>query len=102
MKHRMNTADTIAAPASATGGAVAILRVAGPRALEIGRSVWTGRAELGPANLRKMLLGSVDGEPVLAVYMQAPHTYTREDVLEIQAHGSLVAIRFILREKKKE
>jgi len=97
MKHRMNTADTIAAPASATGGAVAILRVAGPRALEIGRSVWTGRAELGPANLRKMLLGTVGGEPALAVYMQSPHTYTGDDVVELHCHGGAAAARAALR-----
>ena len=97
MKHRMNTADTIAAPASATGGAITILRIAGPRALEIGREVWHGTAELGPANLRKMLLGTVAGEPALAVYMRAPRSYTGDDVVELHCHGGSAAASAALR-----
>jgi len=97
MKHRMNTADTIAAPASATGGAITILRIAGPRALEIGNAVWHGKTGLSPANRRKMLLGTVAGEPALAVYMRAPHSYTGDDVVELHCHGGSAAAAAALR-----
>jgi len=32
-------------------------------------------------------------DEVLAVYMKAPHTYTREDVVEINCHGSMISLR---------
>ncbi|MBN1268818.1 MAG: tRNA uridine-5-carboxymethylaminomethyl(34) synthesis GTPase MnmE [Kiritimatiellae bacterium] len=41
--------------------------------------------------------GHPDVDEVLLVIMRAPHTYTREDVVEIQGHGGQVAARRILR-----
>jgi tRNA modification GTPase len=35
-------------------------------------------------------------DEVLGVYMKAPHSYTAEDVVEIQCHGSIVSLRRIL------
>lgn len=35
-------------------------------------------------------------DEVMAVYMNAPHTYTVEDIVEIQCHGSIVALKNIL------
>ncbi len=49
--------------------------------------------------------GDKDGAPAelnniidecMAVYMKAPHTYTGEDVVEIQCHGSIISLRKIL------
>ncbi|MBQ6352819.1 MAG: hypothetical protein IJJ28_06095 [Lentisphaeria bacterium] len=56
----MNTTDTIAAPASAISGAVAIIRLSGSEALSIARRIWHGRRDPGaPENIRKMLQGKV-------------------------------------------
>ncbi len=84
----MNTSDTIAAPASAISGAVVVIRISGPGALAAAGALWRGRSRLDdPSNLRRMLLGKIGRAPVLAVYMKAPHSYTGDDVVELQCHG---------------
>jgi tRNA modification GTPase len=70
----MNQADNIAAPASAVGGAVTVIRLSGPDVLAIANTVWQGKKPLSDANKRKMMLGKVDGDPTLAVYMKAPNS----------------------------
>lgn len=83
----MNDSDNIAAPASAIGGAVTVIRLSGPGVLDIANQVWLGRTRLGDANVRKMLLGKVGDDPTLAVYMKSPASYTGDDVVELQCHG---------------
>jgi tRNA modification GTPase len=81
--------DTIAAIATASGiGGVGIVRISGPRAVEIARSV------LGVAELtREVRVGwarGQDGEridQVLAFAMRAPASFTGEDVAELHGHG---------------
>ena len=93
----MNTTDTIAAPASAVSGAVAVIRLSGERALDAAKAVWRGRAKLdAPENIRKMLLGKVGNAPTLAVYMKAPRSYTGEDVVELQCHGGAAAAHAVM------
>src|ERR671924_131303 len=88
------TADTIVAIATPPGeGGVGIVRLSGPRALEVGRAlVRPARRTTWPSH--RLIYGHVvDGacgrrvDEVLAVYMAAPHTYTAEDVFEIHCHG---------------
>ena len=93
----MNTTDTIAAPASAVTGAVAVIRLSGPDALTVAKRVWRGRSEPdAQGNVRKMLLGKVGDAPTLAVYMKAPHSYTGDDVVELQCHGGAAAAHAVL------
>ena len=93
----MNTTDTIAAPASSVTGAVAVIRLSGPDALAAAKRVWRGRSSLdAPGNVRKMLLGKVGDAPTLAVYMKAPHSYTGDDVVELQCHGGAAAAHAVL------
>ena len=93
----MNTIDTIAAPASAVTGAVAVIRISGPDALAAANRVWRGRSRLDdPANIRRMLLGKVGDAPTLAVYMKGPHSYTGDDVVELQCHGGAAAAHAVL------
>ena len=98
--------DTIAAICTGTGGAVSIIRVSGPRALDTVRAVWRGRRMPGPDLPRVMLYGRImsesgaepgTGEPSLAVYMPGPHSFTGEDVAEIHCHGGSFAARRALR-----
>ncbi|MBQ9336889.1 MAG: tRNA uridine-5-carboxymethylaminomethyl(34) synthesis GTPase MnmE [Lentisphaeria bacterium] len=96
--------DTIAALCTAPGGALNILRISGPDALSIGKAVWRGGTELGPASARKMLLGKVcrlpgdpaSGEPCLTVFMPGPASYTGEDTVELHCHGGAFAPRRLL------
>ena len=67
----MNTTDNIAAPATAVGGAVTVIRLAGPDVLAIANKVWQGKT-LSEKNVRRMMLGKVAGDQALAVYMKAP------------------------------
>ena len=98
----MNTSDTICAVCTGLGGAISILRVAGPEALKATQSVWRGTALLGKSNARKMLLGNIleNGrccENALAVYMPGPHSYTGDDVVELHTHGGAVSAKRAIR-----
>jgi len=99
----MYAADTIVAPATAPGiGAVAIVRLSGPRAFEILDSIFRPAhcAELTP---RMMRLGDVVDpatgtriDRALAVVMRRPASLTGEDVAEIQCHGGPFVVRRIV------
>jgi tRNA modification GTPase len=99
----MYDADTIVAPATAPGtGAVAIVRLSGPRALEILDKIFrpVNPGELVP---RMMRLGDVIDpasgvqiDRALAVAMRAPASLTGEDVAEIQCHGGSFLVRRIV------
>lgn len=95
--------DTIAAVCTGAGGAVSIVRISGPRALDVVRTVWRGRRLPGPDCPRVMLYGRLvsapdsPGEPSLAVFMPAPHSFTGEDVAELHCHGGSFAARRALR-----
>ena len=91
----MTANDTIAALATPAGeGGVAVTRISGPGAVEVGAAVFRGPTDLAEAPSRRMILGdAVDGDnvldQVLAVVMRAPRSYTGEDVVEIYCHGGL-------------
>ncbi|AVP56320.1 tRNA uridine-5-carboxymethylaminomethyl(34) synthesis GTPase MnmE [Pulveribacter suum] len=90
--------DPIAAIATAPGrGAVGIVRVSG-RALQPFAQALLGRA-LQPRHAHYLPFAGDDGQPIdhgLALYFPAPHSYTGEDVLELQAHGGPVVLQLLL------
>ncbi len=96
------TADTIAAIATGTGGAITVIRISGPDALHISNSFWRGHKNLSRENPRTMLLGkcaSSDGlfsEQAIAVFFSAPNSYTGENIVEIQCHGGTLVSRKVL------
>jgi len=95
----MNTrADTIAAVASAPGaGGVGVLRVSGPLAAMIALALF-GRAPR-PRHAHYTAFRAGNGEVIdrgLLLWFPAPRSYTGEDVLELQAHGSPVVLRLLL------
>lgn len=104
----MNEAQTIAAIATAYGeSGIGIVRMSGPDALDIFLRLFRltdGNAlTKTEAEPRRMHYGVIrdpeTGETldeVLCVYMKAPRSYTAEDLVEIQCHGSLVSLRNIL------
>lgn len=93
--------DTIAAVATAYGeGGIGIIRISGERSLEILRDIFEFGGENSEFVNRRMTYGRiVDREKgqiideVLAVYMKGPKTYTAEDVVEINCHGSVVSLK---------
>ena len=94
--------DCIAAISSATGEAgIGIVRMTGEGCADVLDSVFKRANENADLINRKMTYGHIvdDNEivdEVLVCYMKAPHTYTREDVVEIYTHGGVVAVRKVL------
>lgn len=99
--------DTIVALSTGTGiGAIGIVRMSGPEAVAIAGAVFrAGRGTaLRPQETHKLLYGHVvdprdgqDVDEVLLAVMRAPHSYTREDVVEVHCHGGVAAQRAVLR-----
>ena len=84
---------TIVAPATPpAAGGVGVLRLSGPAALPIARAIVPGIGAL-PSPRRAYFADFVDSHGAvldqgLFIYFRAPHSYTGEDVVELQAHGS--------------
>ena len=95
--------DTIAALATAFGPAgVGIVRVSGPDARAIGERL-CGQ-NLKPRHALHAHLRDGDGEALddaVLIFFQGPHSYTGEDVLELQAHGNPSLLNAILRECRR-
>jgi len=97
--------DTIAAIATPPGvGGIGIIRISGPQALPILKTLFRPNLSHETFLSHRLYYGTVtaqDGtvlDEVLAAYMQAPNTYTREDVVELQSHGSHLVLNSILAE----
>jgi tRNA modification GTPase len=91
-------ADPIAAIATAPGrGAVGIVRVSGASVQPIIDALC--RKALKPREATYLPFTSADGSAIdqgLAIHFPAPHSYTGEDVLELQAHGGPVVLQLLL------
>ena len=98
--------DTIAAIATPLGeGGLAVIRLSGPAALEIGDRSFTpaGRNSLRPSaapthtlHYGRIMRGGEIVDEVLVSVMRAPRTFTREDVVEISCHGGLLPAKLVL------
>ena len=94
------TVDTIAAIATAPGmGGIGIVRISGPEAeLILSRIFVPLGSTPKPLESHRLILGKLmDGDTevdqCMAVLMKAPHSYTREDVGELQVHGGGYVVR---------
>lgn len=100
-------ADTIAAVSTAMSEAgVGIVRISGPEAVQVASGLVTdaaGRYTLSshaPNTIRYGYVCDPDGgriDEVLVSVFRAPHSYTGEDVVEINCHGGLLVLRKTLR-----
>jgi tRNA modification GTPase len=97
--------DTIVAIATPLGeGGVGVIKISGPEAGSILKQLFAPVVRMADGlEPRHLTFGHIRDpqtrdviDEVLAVYMPAPHSYTRQDVVEIQAHGGIVPIRHIL------
>ena len=91
--------DTICALATAAGGAIGIIRISGPKSLEILSHVFT--KDLSNAQPNTIHYGNIkDGtevvDEVLVSVFRAPHSYTGEDSVEISCHGSRYILNKVL------
>ena len=90
----MTDRNTIAAVSTPAGtGGIAVLRLSGPRALEIAQSVWRGRSLMdAPANTVRVgeivTSGGDTLDQAVATVFRTPHSFTGEDTVEFSIHGS--------------
>ena len=91
--------ETIVAQATAPGrGGIGILRVSGPKAVEVAQAV------LGKCPKSRMAdylpFKDADGTVLdqgIALYFKSPNSFTGEDVLELQGHGGQVVLDLLLK-----
>ena len=92
-------ARTIAAVATPPGrGGIGVVRVSGPAAAAIARAVIGALPEPRHAALADFrAAGGQTIDQGIALYFSAPHSYTGEDVLELQGHGGPMVMAQLLR-----
>lgn len=108
----MTQSDTIAAIATPPGrGGIGIIKISGPQSLQIAEAIFCRYANgngnpsgpVGELNSYRLYFGRIvvphtdrTLDEVLLAVMKAPHSYTREDVVEIQGHAGPAALKSIL------
>ena len=101
--HHFDTNATIIAPATASGGAVVMVRISGPEAISITDSIFRGRKKLSDAKGYTLHYGDIiydNGnvlDDVVVALFRAPHSYTGEDSVEVNLHGSEYIVSEFLR-----
>ena len=98
--------DTICAIATGRGGAIGIIRVSGPQAVEITDKIFTpaGKKDKplacsAPYTITFGSITNAEGETVdevLVSLFRAPHSYTGEDSTEISCHGSAYILQQVM------
>lgn len=99
-----NQEATIAAIATPPGpGGIGVIRVSGSLAGPLLAAIFQPKNTTKPLRSHQLTYGLIRDpqtgamlDEVLAVYMQAPKTYTREDVVEIHCHGSYLVLQGVL------
>jgi tRNA modification GTPase len=94
----MNT-DTIAAIASAPGkGGIGIIRISGKKALQIAEYITQQTFKPRYAHYGDFLEQGKLLDRGISIYFPAPHSFTGEDVVELQGHGGPIILDCLLRE----
>ncbi len=96
--------DTVAAISTPCGvGGIGIVRMSGKDAERIARNVFLPKHPRTSFSSHRLTYGHIQDpkngslvDEVLFTWMRAPHTYTREDMVEIQCHGGPVPVQRIL------
>ncbi len=100
----MITEDTIAAISTPVGKAgIGIIRISGPISLSIAKNIFKPNKDIKDFESHRLYLGSIIDpktgnivDEVLLSCMKAPHSYTREDVVEINSHSGYMVLSKIL------
>lgn len=110
---KLNTDDTIAAISTPLGeGGIGIVRISGPDALAIADKIFVSKDKKRPSEFKTYTMhygwvvdvqktedrgqkSEIIDEVILTV-MRATRSYTKEDVVEINCHGGIVALRRVL------
>jgi tRNA modification GTPase len=102
--HKYGIEDTIAAISTPVGiGGIGIVRISGKDALAIADKIFFSKVKSSPSGFKSYTAhyglikrgGEAIDEVILTV-MRAPRSYTKEDIVEINCHGGIVALRDVL------
>lgn len=93
--------ETIVALSTAPGtGAIAVIRLSGTEAISICNKIFSGkdltRQPTHTVHFGKIKEGNREVDEVVVTLFKAPHSYTKEDVVEISCHGSHYIIQQII------
>ncbi|HID95661.1 MAG TPA: tRNA uridine-5-carboxymethylaminomethyl(34) synthesis GTPase MnmE [Candidatus Latescibacteria bacterium] len=94
--------ETIVAISTPIGmGGIGIVRLSGPESIRIADTLFVGKKRISQLPTYRLTYGKIveDGkelDEVLISVMKAPHSYTTEDVVEINCHGGLAATTRVL------
>ena len=96
---RLLALGAIAAIATAPGrGGIGVVRISGKNLVPV-MSALFGATQLKPRHASYLPFTQEDGTVIdqgIAIYFKAPHSYTGEDVLELQGHGGPVVMQMML------
>jgi len=93
----MKNHDTIAAIATAPGvGGVGIIRISGQKAVDICRQLSNKRPKPRQATFSSFIYKNKLIDEGIILYFPNPHSFTGEDVIELQAHGGPVILNMLL------
>ena len=104
MKREYMLDDVIAAISTPIGtGGIGIVRMSGAGCIALADSIFIGKKKLTEKATHTLSYGKItDGaggeiiDEVLVSVMKAPHTYTKEDIVEINCHGGSLVTRRVL------
>lgn len=89
--------DTIAAIATPHGrGGIAIVRVSGPQALTVAKTLTNITPKTRQAYFKQFKLNNEVIDEGVLLYFASPNSYTGEDVIELQGHGGNIAPQRVL------
>ena len=103
-KSQMMNQDTICAISTAQGGAIGVIRISGPRAIEAVSHIFNPISGKPLKQRRNFSLtfgkifsneGEIIDEVLVSVF-RAPHSYTGEESVEISCHGSSYILQRVL------
>lgn len=104
MKREYMLDDVIAAISTPLGtGGIGIVRMSGAGCIEMSDAIFIGKKKLSEKSSHTLAYGRItDGvggeiiDEVLVSVMRAPHTYTKEDIVEINCHGGSLVTKRVL------
>ena len=90
--------DTVFAPSTAIGGAIAIIRVSGEQTRAIADTILDKPVTDRPNRMRhvRILRSGETVDDCMAVFFARPNSYTGEDMLELHCHGGMQTVRNVL------
>lgn len=99
----MQNNDTICAISTAPGGAIGLIRVSGPEAIQVTNRIFypTSGTPLEQRKAGSLVFGEIRHadqvlDEVLVSLFHAPHSYTGEDAVEISCHGSFYILQQVM------